>query len=198
MADVLLSLEDAKSQLNIDWADTSQDVEVQDYVGGVEWAVERHLNTTVTIRSFTEEFYLDPYIERPNYARPYMRGMKLALSHTPVVALTSVTRVDGSMTWEVGNLHADPAGTVSVTRGAILSGHLLVTYQAGTEPIPQAYQIAARIILQHLWQTQRGAMGGARPGGLGNSLSTNTGTLAGFAIPNRALELLGGGLPGIA
>jgi hypothetical protein len=54
--------------------------------------------------------------------------------------------------------------------------------------------LAAQIIIEHLWQTRRGARGGPRPGGMDTTLVHGLG----FAIPNAALELLGTGIPGMA
>jgi hypothetical protein len=67
------------------------------------------------------------------------------------------------------------------------------TYQAGEVVIPDDYRLAALIIIEHLWETQRGTMG-VQLGGDSEGYSPGRG----FAIPRRALELLDTQLPGVA
>ena len=70
-----------------------------------------------------------------------------------------------------------------------------VTYVAGWGvAVPAAFNTAARIILQNLWETQHGPS--ARPQmGVQGDMVTMPGL--GFAIPNQAAELLEGSLNGI-
>lgn len=175
----LISLADAKKQLNM--VSTATDEEVRDYLGAVTTVVEDHLGRVVVRRSFAEEHDA--------------RGGRFVLDRTPVVSLTSVARVDGAYTWDISTLHVSPAGVVTSPLGTPPSGRVVSVHIAGMALIPENYGLAARIILQHLWQTQRGTRGGPRPGGLADSIGVAG---AGFAIPNAALELLGGGIPGIA
>ncbi|MGH3439673.1 MAG: hypothetical protein ACRDRN_24865, partial [Sciscionella sp.] len=133
-------------------------------------------------RQVTDEFDL-------GYVSSFM------LNNVPVLSLTSVTRIDGSITWDLASLHVNQkSGQVTLLSGAPVSGLVAVTYQAGYTVVPPNFQLAARIIVQHLWMTQRGDKGATRAGGMGTSVVPGIG----FAIPNRALELLGTGLPGIA
>ena len=113
----------------------------------------------------------------------------------PAVSLTSIAAVDGSTSWSVDptvmHLNAG-SGRVTVLSGSPLSGLVAVTYLAGPEEAEANEQLAALIILQHLWETQRGRSG-LVPGGGGELMIP-----AGYAVPNRAAELLGTQLPGIA
>jgi hypothetical protein len=70
---------------------------------------------------------------------------------------------------------------------------VLATYQAGYTTVPANIRLGALIIVQHLWETQRGMMG-VQLGGDGETYVTGRG----FAIPRRAIELLGPQLPGVA
>lgn len=74
------------------------------------------------------------------------------------------------------------------------TGTVRVDYTRGISPIPAAVNLAARIIVQHLWQTQRGLALG-RPD---DDAADTSG--AGYAMPNRARELLAKyrRLPGLA
>lgn len=173
----LLTLVDAKLQLNIDAADTSLDTELQAYVDAAVSVVERHVGEAVDVRAFTEQ--------RVGGVR-----WSLVLSWPPVVSLTSVTSLDGTRTWDVTDLHVGSAGVARVLSGDPFDGDLEVVYQAGYSTPPANYNLAGRIIVQHLWQTQRGGTG-PRVGGLDDSFQNAVGGGRGYAIPNAAVELLG-------
>jgi len=116
-----------------------------------------------------------------------------ALTHTPAVSLVSVQTVDGVMSWDVSGLHLDgDTGVVSVVSVPLLVGHLRWVYVAGRAVIPAHYQRAALIIVEHLWQTERAQSQGAPyPGAYEDSMDGMRRMGVGYAIPNRALELLG-------
>jgi hypothetical protein len=67
-------------------------------------------------------------------------------------------------------------------------------YVAGRSVIPANYTEAAKIIIKHLWSVQQtpgmGSSGAFNPFGAADVSSSIAG--AGYAIPNRAAELLGG------
>jgi hypothetical protein len=178
----IVSLADAKAQLNM--TATAQDEELRSYLEATTGVVERHLGQAVVRRTFTEE---------------HSSAGSVVLDWPPVVSLTSMALVDGTYTWDVATLHVSPWGVVTSPRGVAPYGRVTVAYTAGMAIVPQHYALAARIILQHLWETQRGSSGGARPGGLGDTFALKTNSSGmGYAIPNRAVELLGAGLPGLA
>jgi hypothetical protein len=194
----LISLADAKQQLNI--STNAFDDELRVFVDAATAAVERHRNESIIRRTFVEEHYLTDYAwgYGQNIGQPAAWGVparKLSLDKRPALSLTSVARVDGTLSWDVSNLHLNSNGIVSVMFGNPISGHVAVTYIAGYQSIPAEFTLATRIIVQHLWQTQRGNKGWPKPGGMDDSLGPAG---MGFAIPNRALELLGTGSPGFA
>jgi hypothetical protein len=85
---------------------------------------------------------------------------------------------------------------VTATAGLALTGRVMVTYVAGLTEVPANYGLASRIIVQHLWQTQRGSAGSPGVGGLE---TPGAGSYSyGYAIPNRAIELLGPQSPLVA
>jgi hypothetical protein len=105
-----------------------------------------------------------------------------------------VVAVGGSQTWDVNQLHVDgESGEVTVLSGPTFCGRILATYVAGESQVPPNVQLAGLIIIQHLWETQRGAMGVQLGGDSDNYVAGR-----GFAIPRRAIELLGPQLPGVA
>lgn len=180
-APYIVSLRDAKAHLKI--TDTSTDEELRGFIEDATGVVERHLNKAVVRRSFTEE-------------QCASCGF-FTIDKIPALSLTTVASVDGTKTWDVSKLHVDPAGIVTASSGTALAGPIAVTYIAGMPLIPSHYTRAAKIIIQHLWETQRPSGGTLRPN-LPDSMGTVNRSGMGFAIPNRALELLGAGGTGIA
>jgi hypothetical protein len=119
---------------------------------------------------------------------------QLLLRNVPVLSLTSVVSADGATTWNVADLQPDvETGCITVVSGPALTGSVDVTYQVGMVVVPDDYRLAAKIIIQHLWETQRGTMG-VQLGGDNEPYMAGRG----FAIPRRALELLDTQLPGVA
>ncbi|MFF9310083.1 head-tail connector protein [Streptomyces sp. NPDC014748] len=177
----IVSLDDAKRQLNIDVDDTSQDAELQRYIDAVTAPLERELGRVVEPRTVSE------HITIPRAVTSFLLGA------VPVLSLTSLAALDGSRTWSVaaGDVHVDAeSGRVTSLTGASFTGDLIALYQAGMVPVPANVQLSGLIIIQHLWETQRGRAGAV--------LGGESPVPAGYAIPNRAAELLGTTLPGIA
>ena len=113
----------------------------------------------------------------------------LVLRQVPVAALVSVSGrlwPGAAVTsYLLSDYELDGAlGTLRLVSGYRFAGDVTVTYTTGRET-PAAVWLAVLIIAAHLWETQRGAA----PVG---PLSTDDGTVSGlgFAIPNRARELL--------
>lgn len=176
----IVSLADVKTQLNM--TATSNDEELRAFIGAATGVIERHLGQAVVKRVFTEEHSVSAGL--------------LVLTWTPALTLVSVSSLDSSQTWDVSKLHLSSSGIVSpAAGGTAIYGRVSTAHVAGMVVIPEEYGLAARIIVQHLWETQRGNSGNPRAGGLGDSMGSSG---RGYAIPNRALELLGGGMPGLA
>jgi hypothetical protein len=182
----IISMADAKQQLNIPSTDTSSDDELRGYIEAATDVVERVRGEAMVLRTFTEEHEI-------------MNTGRMSLSRTPVVSLISVVSIDGWITWNVNSLHVNTkTGVVSTAlyTGLLqLYGRVQVTYTAGYTVIPATFQLAGQMIVSHLWQTRRGNKGAPRAGGV-----DDTSMVPGFAfaVPNRALELLGAGMPGFA
>ena len=179
----IVSLADARAQLNFGTSETADDDELRGFIGAATGAVERALGRVVVRRSFTDRFTING------------SATELLLRNVPVLSVTSVALVGGGMSWDPANLYVDgESGLVAVASGPAFAGVLDFTYQAGEVVIPDNYRLAALIILQHLWETQRGAMGVQLGGGDVDMALVSRG----FAIPRRALELLDTQLPGVA
>ncbi|MFF2094860.1 hypothetical protein [Streptomyces sp. NPDC058202] len=179
----IVSLADAKKQLNIPDDETSEDVEILGFVDAATAAVEEQLGTIVEPRTVVDE--LD-----------FRRSVtSFLLQSVPVISLTSLTSLDGTRSWDVspGAAHVDKDSGRVTLLGATISGSAIAIYQAGDLSPGANVRLAAKIIIQHLWETQRGTMG-VQLGGDGEPYVPGRG----FAVPRRAIELLGNQLPGVA
>lgn len=180
----VLTLADAKIHLNIAANVSTYDAELQGFIDATVPQIERYLGGPAEVRAVTET------VERTDC------GRAIPLTFRPFVSLTSIT---------IGGVETD-ISTVYPTPGRVLRKQFgfpfwptwiepcVVTYQAGqgSDALP-AISLAAKIIVAHLWSTQRGNAGGRGPSANNEYGSTSAGTVApgfGFAIPNRALELL--------
>lgn len=170
----ILSLADAKGHLRL--TDTSQDEAVRGWVESVTAGIEG-LCGAVAVRTVTQRCDI-------------RRARLLALTHTPVLDLLAVDPILGSGPgYAVADLDVDEAtGVIQLKDGGTLTGPLRVTYSVGRRIVPSSMSAAARIILQHLWRTQQGP--GRPQMGVGDFDVTEPVSGFGYAIPNRALQLL--------
>lgn len=172
----LLTLAEAKTQLQLGTT-TAYDVELQSYIDALTAVIERHTGP-VENRTVTET--VNAY------------GPLLALTQVPAVSLTSLTPVHtGGRAIAVGEVALD--GDAGVLRrldgGPFAGGPWVAVYVAGRASIPATINLAAKILLQHLWRTRYGAARG-NPGG-GEDYDVNEPIPGfGYAIPNRVLQLL--------
>ncbi|WP_371670024.1 phage gp6-like head-tail connector protein [Streptomyces sp. NBC_00289] len=173
----LLTLAEAKAQLDIDTS--TDDLELQVYVNALTATIERHVGP-VEIRTVTETVN--------------SRGPALALTQAPVASLTSLTPLQmGGTAVAVEDVYVDPdSGVVRRADGGnFYGGPWRAVYQAGRGSVPPTINLAARILLQHLWRTQYGASRGLSGVGGGDDYSVTEPVPGwGYAIPNRVLQLL--------
>ncbi|MEI5520662.1 head-tail connector protein [Streptomyces brasiliscabiei] len=179
----IITLAAAKAQLGIDPSDTDDDAELQTFMEAVTAPLERELGRVIEQRTVIDEFDLPT------------GTTSVLLRSVPVSTLISIESVDGSVSWSVDpsvmHVYAE-SGEVTVLSGPALSGKVVFIYRAGDADVAAHHRLAGLIILQHLWETQRGAMG-VNLGGEGETFVPK-----GYAVPRRALELLESTLPGVA
>jgi hypothetical protein len=120
-------------------------------------------------------------------------GYSVVLHTHPVLSVTSVV---GIQSWQlpidVSALDIDP-DTGIVRRKDVLPfwpGEYRFTYTAGRAVVQANVSLAAKLILQHLWRTNYGAARG--PSSSDDYNVTEPVPGFGYAIPNRALQLLQG------
>lgn len=182
----LVSLAEFKAHLNLE--DTAEDEEIRYYLEAATGVVERHVGQVVARRSVTET-------HRLGWHPGGRRG--LVLRQGPVISLTAISTNGGTVLDPAGYVVDTVSGEVRSTVGGGLgglSGDVTVTYVAGYAATPPHMILAAQIIAEHLWQTQRVQTVGRGPGFGGGEVNVAPSGM-GYAIPNRALELLGGRPP---
>ncbi len=183
----MVSLADAKNQLNMDPAVHTFDDELRDFIAAATGAAEAYKHEVIVRRVVTEELEFRSYGYGYSYEYGYVQ--KFRLRSVPVISLTSVVSWDGSVTWDVTQMRARPSGLVRVMAGPPLTGLVDITQIAGYQQIPANYKRGALVIVQHLWETQRG-QGTVASGVIGTEEHWRQ---AGefFSVPDKAKELMG-------
>ena len=180
----VLSLADGKDMLNIPQATVTYDAEIAGWIASIQTSLERYTGGPVITR---------PVTERAEATAGYTA---LCLRQRPVVAVTSVTPDTGAAL-SLGDLKIDVNAGV-IRRALNLPFYaagpwFTVVYTAGWgTAVPAAFNAFARIVLDHMWATQRGPA--SLPMGSEETVAVPG---FGFAIPHRAAELLNGSLNGI-
>lgn len=186
----IVSLADAKAQLRIDPADHTQDDLLLDYLAGVTGAIEEYKHQVIVRRTITDE------IDLRDQGCGYGGLRRFRVWSAPVISLTSVVSWDGSVTWDVTQMRASPAGVVRVMGGVPVTGLVDVTLIAGLQQVPGRYRRGALVILEHVWETQRG-QGTVMSGVIGQEEHfRQPGEF--FTIPAKAKEWLGAPRPVVA
>ena len=180
----IVSLAETKAHLNMRPIDTSLDAQLRRFIGATTRAVEEVLGKAVVRRTV---------VDRHTFTAG---AREFTLSTVPVLTLTALDRLDQDASWSPDGFDVDAeSGTITALPGTrVLRGRVRITYDAGELIIPEAYRLASLIIVKHLWETKRGVQGGVQLGGEMEPADYGPG----FAIPNRAAELLGASLPGVA
>jgi hypothetical protein len=185
----VVGLPDAKDALNIPQSTTMYDSEIQGYVATIQGCLERMTGGPLTNRAVTERTEMQAY------------QTVIPVRQRPLVSVTSITGASGGVIDISAGLDLDVnAGLIRRQLGLPFYGpffswlpQVTVTYIAGWgTSVPAAFNTAARIILQHLWESQRGPL--AMP------MAGEPAVMVpgfGFAIPNRAAELLNGSQDGV-
>lgn len=164
--------------------------EVKDHLGKTTDGDDGELMEYVEAATSIVEKYIGPVVAQAFIER-HSSGRRFVLRRTPILSVTSVVPwLATGATYAVVDLVLDAdTGVVERSNGMpFISGPFRVTYQAGRTVVPPNARLAALIIIGHLWETQRGrskiTLGG-------NSDVVPVPGMS-YAVPKRALELLGG------
>lgn len=191
----IVSLAEAKEILHLSGT-TDQDARLQGFNASATGVIE---------------YICGPVVQQVVTETLPSRGTVVALSKPPVIALVPWTQVPDELAgtgitvasppspmlrtrlygieWPASQLYCDPRrGIVTHTSGLpFFYCAYIWQYRAGRAVIPNGIYEASRIILEHLWQVTRGGTA-AQDVAAGESVTTLPGF--GFAVPNRALQLL--------
>lgn len=169
----ILSLGSLKEHLNIPAATTQFDEELQSWSETVTRLVEDKVGE----------------ITRKTYTERHRGGPSIWVRNPPIISVTSVGPYGGSggSTYGPADVVFTEGGRIElVGSGGFGGGPWSVVYVAGRIVPAPNQRDAAKIILKHMWETQRGASRLPLQGG--NDVTVVPGYS--FAVPNRALELL--------
>lgn len=157
------------------------------------------------------EYMCGPVVQRTVTETLPARGLETMLSHAPVISLMPWTQVPAELAGLGITVPVPPSPMIrtavagieypaaqlycDLRRGVVTHTSRLPfyycdyiwQYRAGRPVIPNGMYEASRIILEHLFQVMRGGTG-AQDVAAGESVTMMPGF--GFAVPNRALQLL--------
>lgn len=171
---LILSLAWAKTHLNL--TGTVDDEELRRFIAAATKVVEGKVGSVV------RHTVVDQY----DGGRPSIR-----LRQPPVISITSVAE-NGTIVASTGYKLSPDTGLLYRVSGYAqlcwVSGfrNIDVTHVAGRVDPPENISLASEIIVQHLWETQRG--GTSATSVFAGEETVPTGF--GFSVPRRALELL--------
>lgn len=177
-----ISLQDAKDQLNI--TGDGSNSELQDYIDAACDEVEAWCGAVAT-RTVTGEFV--DLMGRTIFNELTTAGTReFVLRWRPVQSIEAISSaILSGVTYAPTDFVIDtPTGIVRRKDGGTIFGPLVVDYIAGYTTTPPWARMAAKIIVQHLWKTQRGSN---RPG---SQVDAGTTQGYGYAVPNAAVELM--------
>lgn len=187
----VVTLDEVKAHLRLTNVSATQQAQLDVFIGAATAVVE---------------FYRGEILWR-DYTEVYDGGdTAIYLRHTPVLAVTAITENVGTITYTLtdqpvgqtansyGYTLDDPEVGRVVRRGASGFawpfrdgvGNVAATYTAGGLTVLPEVKLAALIIVEHLWETQRGA--GPRPPSADDGEMSVPGVY--YAVPNAAVQLL--------
>lgn len=170
----IMSLADGRRHLKK--ADSADDEEIREWIEACTRAVEQFVGP-VAVRTVTEVVH-------------FTCARSVALTLIPAISLVSVTSLrSGGPTYTIDDLRLDPdTGLVEAVDGGLLYGPLSFQVRVGRLVVGANIRSASKIILQHLWRTRQGP--GRPQRGTDDYDVTEPIPGLGFAIPNRAMQLL--------
>lgn len=180
--DSLISLADAKVMLNIAANVTTFDAKIRSYIKAITAFIERFCGPVipqqVTERQRAGGMFIA--LEKPPVYQP-------AGQQYPIIAMTPVLTY--GLVYDLSLLTVDKArGIVRHSAGLpFIYGPYDFTYTAGRIPVPDEILLSSETILKHQWAQERG---GRAAGGAAASAVDDVTVMWGFAVPQRALEML--------
>lgn len=178
----IVTIDEAMAAVNVEPDDADTIAELQGYVDGITAVVEDYKREIIEAREITERLTL-------------CGKSRFRLWSVPVISLTSLATLDGSITWDPANFDLDGGtGLVEVLSGPAPRGRVKAIYQAGYETVPENYKQGALVVIAHVWETQRG-VGVMEQGVVGPEEVHDARFMNMFMFPRKAREWLGAPRP---
>lgn len=185
----IVTLADAKAQLQIEATDTTQDAVIQAYCDGITAVIEEYKHEVIEQRTITEDVDFCG-------SRYPLGARRFRLWSVPVISITSATSVPAGTTWDVSNLRlTGSSGLVRVLAGPPLQGLVEFVLEAGYATVPENYKRGALVALQHNWETRRGVGSAPHSSVVGMEEERHYDPRYSYSIPRKALEWLGAPRP---
>jgi hypothetical protein len=175
LAQEMLGLDEAKDYLNISLDNHVHDDEIGGFIRTLVPAVE---------------YFAGP-VEPKTYRRTVHGYFEVVLSPAPIIEITSVNSYGAAIDPLLLTVDSE-LGIVyySDLRTVFPRGRLDFTFVAGRRIIPENISHGAKVILDHLWQTQRGRGRSTTTVRRSSADDTTFVPGLGYSVPNRAIEML--------
>jgi hypothetical protein len=181
----VISQAECLDELNLASAAQTLQIRAREHNQAVTFVLEK-LCGPIVVRTVTER-----YLESGEAMVIMLQKLPVyqpATQPYPIISITPILTY--GMTYDLNLLTVDKAtGALRHTAGlSFWNGPFDITYTCGRPIVPPNIMIAARIILRHLWSLYRAGTGANSQGYASDDVTV----MYGYAIPNRALEILDG------
>lgn len=190
----IVSLSEVKEALDI--TSTSNDTELQGMIDAATAVLVNHpgyrVADVVGSTSYTE--WVDGGSGTIVLRHYPVTGNPTVTEYTPTAQVIAAEPLDTTSSFTGYGYQVDrTSGILTRTSGGLGTcwrGRVKVVYTAGSTVVPADVRQAALVLVDHLWQTQRGGVG-TLPVGLDLTDETSAPAFGvGFTLPNRVRELL--------
>lgn len=185
----IITPDEAKRLVTIPASNTDQDAELEVFITAVSRRIDE-LCGPVVVRTLTNEAYNGGCVSIRLKNAPVSSFTTvteyLGTSATVLTAETNAAKTSTNYLWDstVNRLYRRSSGQDAYFPAG--RSNVVVTYVGGraatTATVDEKFKRAAGVILAHLWRADRGS---------GSETFGEYSYPVGFAIPNRALEILG-------
>jgi hypothetical protein len=198
----LVGMAEMKQHLNKSVLTTTEDAELRGFIAAVTPLVELICGPVAADLVARDEWYdggspMVALLSRPvlsviSVTETFGANAIRTLTEQPLDGVTSVDAYGYTIDTDTGIITRRISGIDAPFASGRRNVH--VVYKAGRVVVPDNIQLAVKIVAAHMWETQRGRSGGRGPSANSEMAGTSAASTMvagyGFAVPNRALELL--------
>jgi len=186
----LISLSDAKEQLNKAASSPNptprDDSEILGFIRSASFVIN-HISGFTLATTFAD--FVTPSWGAISGISPMSGYIPIAVTRTPLLSVSVIQpQFYQAAAVDVSQIVINSeAGIIYLPTSSLFLGPCVVTYKAGRTSVPTILQTACRIIVQSLWETQRGPTGNPSLGPANDMVAVPG---MGVSIPAHAMELL--------